>query len=96
MMMIPLSTTGTIIDWLPGGMGRLFPSPVYVIEGYIGAGSSGGPVMDQTGRVIAISSRGCEAANYYYAIPVRGIADIKWNLCCYRRPRRYTDPRSVR
>jgi hypothetical protein len=76
-LMIPLCTEGKIIDWLPEGMGRLFPSPVYVIEGYIGAGSSGGPVMDETGRVIAISSRGCEAANYYYAIPVRYIADIK-------------------
>ena len=76
-LMIPQCTQGTIIDWLPNGMGRLFPSPVYVIEGHIGAGSSGGPVMDQTGRVIAISSRGCEAENYYYAIPVSGIADIK-------------------
>jgi hypothetical protein len=76
-LMIPLSTAGTIIDWLPEGMGRLFPSPVYVIEGYIGAGSSGGPIMDDTGRVIAISSRGCEAENYYYGIPVRCIADIK-------------------
>lgn len=76
-MMIPLCTEGVIIDWLPEGMGRLFPSPVYVIEGYVGAGSSGGPVMDETGRVIAITSRGCEAGNYYYAIPVRCIAHIK-------------------
>ena len=76
-VMIPLCTKGTIIDWLPKGMGRLFPSPVYVVEGYIGAGSSGGPVMDQTGRVIAISSGGCDTENYYYAIPVSGIADIQ-------------------
>jgi len=76
-LMIPLMTTGTIIDWLPKGMGTLFPSPCYVIEGYIGAGSSGGPVMDETGRVFAISSRGCVGADYYYAVPVQAIADIR-------------------
>lgn len=76
-MMIPLCTTGKIIDWFPEGMGALFPSPVYVIEGYIGAGSSGGPVLDEYGRVIAICSRGCPGADYYYAIPVREIADIR-------------------
>ena len=76
LLMIPLHTEGRIIDWLPKGMGSLFPSPCYVIEGYIGAGSSGGPVMDETGRVFAISSRGNAAADYYYAIPVQAIADI--------------------
>lgn len=77
LMMIPLHTIGKVIDWLPEGMGRLFPSPCYVIEGYIGAGSSGGPVMDETGRVFAISSRGNAADNYYYAVPVQAIADIR-------------------
>jgi hypothetical protein len=76
-VMIPLCTTGKIIDWLPNGMGNLFPSPVYVIEGYIGAGSSGGPVMDEYGRAFAIASRGCAELDYYYAVPVREIADIE-------------------
>lgn len=75
-VMIPLSTPGRIIDWLPNGMGSLFPSPAYVIEGYIGAGSSGGPVMDTSGRTVAICSRGCADANYYYAVPVREISEI--------------------
>jgi hypothetical protein len=77
LMMIPLLTEGKVIDWFPKGMGSLFPSPCYVIEGYIGAGSSGGPVMDQTGRVFAISSRGCSGGDYYYAVPVQAIADIR-------------------
>lgn len=76
LLMIPLHTKGKIIDWFPEGMGKLFPSPCYVIEGYIGAGSSGGPVMDETGRVFAISSRGNAADDYYYAVPVKQIADI--------------------
>lgn len=75
-VMIPLSTKGRVIDWLPNGMGGLFPSPVYVIEGYIGAGSSGGPVLDGSGRAFAVCSRGCDAGNYYYAIPLKEIADI--------------------
>tara|TARA_R110000868_G_scaffold141226_1_gene357513 strand:- start:215 stop:1078 length:864 start_codon:yes stop_codon:yes gene_type:complete len=77
LMVIPLLTEGKVIDWFPQGMGSLFPSPCYVIEGYIGAGSSGGPVMDKTGRVFAISSRGCVGGDYYYAVPVRAIADIR-------------------
>lgn len=91
-MMIPQCTEGTIIDWLPDGMGKLFPSPVYVIEGYIGAGSSGGPVMDETGRVIAISSRGCGAADYYYAIPVGHIADIKMRSILLSSPPQIRGP----
>ncbi|MBN8848763.1 MULTISPECIES: serine protease [unclassified Sphingomonas] len=75
--MIPLLTEGRVIDWFPKGTGSLFPSPCYVIEGYIGAGSSGGPVMDRTGRVFAISSRGCTGGDYYYAVPVQAIADIR-------------------
>lgn len=77
LMIIPLLTKGKVIDWFPQGMGSLFPSPCYVIEGYIGAGSSGGPVMDKTGRVFAISSRGCAGGDYYYAVPVQAIADIR-------------------
>lgn len=75
-IMIPLSTAGIVIDWLPSGMGSLFPSPAYVIGGYIGAGSSGGPVLDRTGAAVAVCSRGCEGGNYYYAIPIRESAEI--------------------
>ncbi len=91
-VMIPLCTTGKIIDWLPSGMGSLFPSPAYVIEGYIGAGSSGGPVMDQYGRVFAVASRGCPGANYYYAIPVREIADIRVTSLGLATPPQITGP----
>ena len=77
LMVIPLLSKGRVIDWFPKGMGSLFPSPCYVIDGYIGAGSSGGPVMDHTGRVFAISSRGCSGGDYYYAVPVQAIADIR-------------------
>ncbi len=76
-LMVPLVTEGKVIGWFPDGMGSLFPSPCYAIEGYIGAGSSGGPVMDRTGRVFAISSRGCSGGDYYYAVPVQAIADIR-------------------
>lgn len=91
-VIIPSCTEGVIIDWLPKGMGSLFPSPVYVVEGHVGAGSSGGPVMDETGRVIAITSRGCEAANYYYAIPVRGIADIEMHSVLLSTPPQVRGP----
>jgi hypothetical protein len=33
--------------------------------------------VDETGRVFAISSRGNAADNYYYAVPVQAIADIR-------------------
>jgi hypothetical protein len=76
-VLIPDVLDGKIIQTFPKGRGATFPTPCLVIEGTLQGGSSGGPVLDQHGRVIGVNSMGGDHLDYWYAGFISDIVNLR-------------------
>jgi serine protease Do len=73
----PQGLEGSFSEGLVSGLRKLEGSSVYQISAAVSPGSSGGPVLNQSGAVIAVTTFGMRAGqNLNFAIPIRYIKPL--------------------
>jgi len=69
---------GRIVEYLPTGRDRvILPGPCYRTDMIIHRGASGGPVAEQTGRVIGINSTGFDGTDDFYFSRIEEILELE-------------------